>query len=58
MLAKIWSAHVEGIEGISVNVEVDLCRGLPNFQVVGLGDAAVKEASKRVKSANINTGVP
>ncbi len=58
MLAKIWSAHVEGIEGISVNVEVDLCRGLPNFQVVGLGDAAVKEACQRVKSAIINSGFP
>jgi magnesium chelatase family protein len=39
-----------------VEVETDLARGMPAFEVVGLPDAAVKESRDRVKAALKNTG--
>ncbi len=56
MLAITKTAALRGIEGINVTVEVDSSRGLPAFLVVGLGDAAVKEAGERVRMALTNSG--
>ena len=56
MLAITKTAALAGIEGISVTVEVDISRGLPAFNIIGLGDTSVKEAADRVKSAILNTG--
>ena len=39
-----------------IRVEVDVHRGLPNFQIVGLPDAAVREARERVRAAVVNCG--
>ncbi|TDX51954.1 YifB family Mg chelatase-like AAA ATPase [Orenia marismortui] len=58
MLAKAISNAVLGIDGYSVEVEVDLAKGLPAFTIVGLPDVAVKEAKERVRSAIKNTGYP
>jgi len=44
MLAKVRSCAVVGMEGVIVEVEVDISGGLPFFAVVGLPDAAVQEA--------------
>ena len=56
MLAKVISGAVAGVDGFLVEVEVDLARGLPMWSVVGLPDAAVKEAKDRVRAAVKNTG--
>ncbi|MFN3705906.1 MAG: YifB family Mg chelatase-like AAA ATPase [Thermoflexales bacterium] len=56
MLAKVHSCAVIGLEGHVVEVEVDSGRGLANFTLVGLPDAAVKESSERVRSAIRNSG--
>ncbi len=56
MLAITKTAALKGIEGLEVTVEVDSSRGLPSFHVVGLGDAAVKEAGDRVRTAILNGG--
>ena len=56
MLGKVVSGTVLGIEGHLVEVEVDFSRGLPAFNVVGLPDAAVKEARDRVRAAIKNSG--
>lgn len=56
MLAITRTAALNGIEGTGVKVEVDAARGLPAFNVIGLGDTAVKEAADRVRSAIINSG--
>lgn len=56
MLAKLRSAAVCGIEGISVGVELDLSNGLPSFQTVGLPDCSVREARDRVYAAIRNSG--
>lgn len=56
MLAKVVGYTLNGLEGVKVDVEVDVQNGLPGFDVVGLPDAAVKEARDRVKSAIKNSG--
>jgi magnesium chelatase family protein len=50
------SAAVVGIEARAVIVEADLTRGLPNWTIVGLASAAVKESRQRVVAAIINSG--
>lgn len=56
MLAKINSFGLNGIGGYAVTVEIDISNGLPNTEVVGLPDAAVKESRERVRSAIANSG--
>jgi magnesium chelatase family protein len=56
MLAKVYSCAVVGLEGVPVEVEVDISQGLPSFQIVGLPDAAVQEAKERVRAAVRNSG--
>jgi magnesium chelatase family protein len=56
MLAKVKSCAVVGLEGVIVEVEVDIASGLPKFIVVGLPDAAVQEARERVTAAVRNSG--
>ena len=56
MLSKIFSAGVLGIEGFIVTVECSAWDRVPKFDLVGLPDAAVKEAKGRVRSACENSG--
>ena len=56
MLASLESAAVIGIQASPVHVEVDLCFGLPRFQLVGLPDASVRESRDRVHAAIRNSG--
>ena len=57
MLSKIYSAGVIGIEGYEVTVECSAWDRVPHFELVGLPDAAVKEAKNRVRSACENSGI-
>ena len=54
-LAIVHSRALLGIDAPPVTVEVHLSNGLPGFSIVGLPEAAVKEAKDRVRSALINT---
>lgn len=56
MVTKIKSGALSGIEGLSVTVEVDICRGLPGFHLVGLPNAEVRESRQRVLAALRNSG--
>ena len=56
MLCKLDSLGLHGITGYPVTAECDLSSGLPNFDIVGLPDTAVKEARERVRSAIRNCG--
>jgi magnesium chelatase family protein len=56
MLAQVRSCTVYGLDGLLVQVEVDIARGLPSFTVVGLGDAAVQESRERVRAAIRHSG--
>src|SRR3954468_20777738 len=55
MLASIATFAIEGVDSREVTVEVDVRRGLPGFTVVGLPDAAVREARERVRAALLNS---
>ncbi|HEY4689426.1 MAG TPA: YifB family Mg chelatase-like AAA ATPase [Anaerolineae bacterium] len=57
MLARVYTCAIIGLEGQTVEVEVDTGRGLPSFFLVGLPDAAVKESSERIRSAIKNSGL-
>ena len=57
MFCSVLSMGLTGIQGYMVNVEVDCQRGMPQFDLVGLPDAAVKESRERVRSAAKNLGL-
>ncbi|MDR3209573.1 MAG: ATP-binding protein, partial [Oscillospiraceae bacterium] len=57
MIAKVRSMALGGIRGYEVAVECFLSSGLPGFDIVGLPDAAVREARERVRAATKNVGV-
>ncbi len=56
MISKINSFALYGLEGKSVEIEIDINNGLPSFEIVGLADTAVKESKERVRSAVKNSG--
>ncbi len=55
MISKSKSFTLIGIESLPVTVEADLTAGLPAFDIVGLPDAAIKEAKERVRAALRNS---
>jgi magnesium chelatase family protein len=56
MLARAHTFTIDGLQPRHVTVEVDVRAGLPAFTIVGLADAAVREARERVRSAILNSG--
>ena len=56
MLAIVRTYALLGVEAREVRVEADVRNGLPSFALVGLPDAAVREARERVRSAIVNSG--
>ncbi len=56
MIAKIYSAIPHGFGGEIVEVEGDMNRGLPAFNIVGMANKTINEAKERVRSALTNSG--
>lgn len=56
MLSTAYSAGLLGIDGYIVTVECNARSRIPDFQLVGLPDLAVKEAKDRVRTACENSG--
>lgn len=56
MLAVLKSCTLSGYEGVLTLVEVNVARGFPHFDIVGLADTAVKESKERVRAALANNG--
>ena len=56
MLARINTIALEGVTAVPVEVEVDLSRGLPSLNMVGLPEGAVREAKDRIRAALKNSG--
>jgi len=56
MLATALSASIVGVDGVPVQVEVDVAFGLPGLTIVGLAGSAVLEARERVRAALRNSG--
>lgn len=55
MIIKIQSCTVLGLDGKQIEVEVDVCKGHPSFNIVGLPDAAIQEARERIRAAIRNS---
>ena len=58
MFANVYGETTCGIDGVKINVEVDVANGLPAFDIVGLPTMSVREARERVKSALRNSDYP
>lgn len=56
MLSTVYSAGLFGIDGYIVTVECNAQSRIPDFELVGLPDLAVKEAKDRVRMACENSG--
>ena len=56
MMGHVRSMGLRGLDGYEISVECYITNGLPGFDVVGLPDAAVKEARERVRAAIKNCG--
>ena len=56
MYSKVNTCVLQGLNGYVIEVETDLSRGLPVFNIVGLPDAAIKESKERVRAAIKNSG--
>ncbi|MGN1348135.1 MAG: YifB family Mg chelatase-like AAA ATPase, partial [Acutalibacteraceae bacterium] len=56
MFAKVRSLGLIGMDAYPIETEVDISRGLPRFDIVGLPDVSVSESKNRVRSAIRNSG--
>lgn len=56
MSINLKAASLAGVEGVLVDVEVEISNGLPAFNIVGLADASIKESKERVRAAIKNSG--
>ncbi len=55
-LSIIKSLSLQGLDGVLINVEVDISAGMPTWEVVGLPDASIRESKERVRTAIKNCG--
>ena len=56
MLVKTFGCALFGIEAITVTIEVNIDKGMPNYFTVGLPDSAIKESQQRIEAAIGNLG--
>jgi len=56
MIAKVYSAIPQGYTGHLVEVEGDVSRSLPTFNIVGMANKTISEARERVRAALVNSG--
>ncbi|NLW22268.1 MAG: YifB family Mg chelatase-like AAA ATPase [Tissierellia bacterium] len=56
MYSIVNTCVLQGLNGHIIQVETDLSKGLPVFQIVGLPDASIKESKERVRTAIKNSG--
>ena len=57
MICSVHTMGINGISGSHITVECYITNGLPAFDIVGLPDAAVKEARERVRAAVKTSGL-
>ena len=56
MFVETYGSTTIGVNGVLINVEVDMANGIPCLDIVGLPDTAVRESRERVKAAIKNSG--
>ena len=57
MFARTYGSTTLGVNGVLIDVEVDVSFGIPKFDIVGLLETAVKESKERVRTAIKNSGI-
>ena len=57
MLSNVKSITLLGLKGYLISIQVDISRGMPTFEIVGLPGTSIKEAKERVKIAIKNAGI-
>lgn len=57
MYSKVNTCVLQGLNAKIINVESDLSNGLPQFNIVGLADTAIKESKERVRTAVKNSDI-
>ncbi|MCB0272894.1 MAG: YifB family Mg chelatase-like AAA ATPase [Bdellovibrionales bacterium] len=57
MIAKVQGASFDGLMPIEVTVEVSARKGLPGFDIVGMGQTEVKEGKQRITTALLQAGI-
>ncbi|MBE7066411.1 MAG: ATP-binding protein [Ruminococcaceae bacterium] len=55
MLSNIKTYGILGIKSFQIDVETNISRGIPEFDIVGQGDVSIKESRVRVRTAIINS---
>jgi magnesium chelatase family protein len=55
LVSKVKSCAINGISAHSVIVEAHTSNGLPNFSIIGLPDASLRESKDRVKTSIQNS---
>lgn len=54
---RVYTFSPFGYEGTIVQIETDLRRGIPAYDIVGIADSAVKETRERIRAAFTNSGL-
>ncbi len=57
MYSIVSTASIHGVLSMIVQVEADVCSGLPAFEMVGFLSSQVREAKERIRAAIRNAGV-
>lgn len=57
MLSIVKSMALSGLNGYQIYIQVDISKGMPYFEIVGLPDTSVRESKERVKTAIKNTNI-
>lgn len=55
MITKVYSAIPHGYAGKLIEVETSINKGLPAFNIVGMGDKTIFESKDRVRNAIQNS---
>jgi magnesium chelatase family protein len=56
-MVRLWSAALDGVSGVPIEVEVRISSQLPRVDVVGLPEAAVRESVSRIRGAIAAAGL-
>lgn len=57
MLSIVKSMSLQGLDGVLINVEVDISSGMPMWDIVGLPDTNIRESKERIRTAIKNCGI-
>ncbi|MBX9977661.1 MAG: YifB family Mg chelatase-like AAA ATPase [Alphaproteobacteria bacterium] len=60
MSTRCFTVAFQGVDTVTIDVQVQIAPGLPTFNIVGLGDKAVNESKERIRAAfhSMNLSLP